>query len=120
LSFPHVKHFLKDQQERVWISTYGGGVNRLNDDGETFTVYRHHPDKASSIGGDVIWKGFEDSQNTIWFASDHGGLARYNEKTDDFTNYKHDPYDPASLSSNQVRTIFEDYAGNLWAGTFPQ
>lgn len=120
VSFPHVKHFLKDRHGRIWISTYGGGVNRLNADAETFTVYRHEPENPNSIGGDVIWKGFEDSQQNIWFASDHGGLAKYNPSTDDFTNHKHDPYDPNSLSSNQVRTIFEDHAGNLWIGTFPQ
>lgn len=120
VSYPHIRHFLKDNKGRMWISTYGGGLNLIQPNQKQIKRYRYSPANPNSLGSDVLWRGFQDSEGTIWFATDHGGLARYNEETDDFTNFQHTPNNETSISSNQVRTIYEDNNGNLWIGTFPQ
>lgn len=119
VQFPHVRSFMLDHQQRIWIATYGGGVTRFDPAEDRFNHYRHNPQSSNSLGSDVIWQIFQDSAQDIWIATDGGGLARYNDLQDNFTNYRHNPYNLSSLASDQIRIVYEDRHKNLWVGNFP-
>ncbi len=119
VQFPHVRHFMIDHQQRLWIATYGGGVTRFDPAEDVFTHYRQNPQSNKSLASDVVWQVYQDSSNDIWVATDGGGLARYDERTDNFTVFRHNPYNLNSLSSDQIRMVYEDRHKNLWIGNFP-
>ena len=119
VNFPHVRNFLRQDEQNVWLGTYGGGLNLFHEPTQSFRYYRHKTNQEDSLPSDVVWSSYRDSANNAWFSTDHGGLSRYNKDTDSFTNYYHSPYDHNSLVSNQLRPIFEDHKKNLWIGHFP-
>jgi diguanylate cyclase (GGDEF)-like protein len=113
-----VTTLLADRQGRFWAGTHGGGLSRLNPDGQTFTRYVRGDD-PHSLPSNAVRDLLEDKRGNIWIATDHGGLSLFDEANNHFINQRHSPFDLSTLSSNQVRSIFEDKVGNLWVGTFP-
>src|SRR5690606_19756275 len=101
-----------DSQERLWIATYGGGVNVFDPASEQFSNF----DSLTGSGlplSRVMWYVFKDSADTLWLAVDQGGLLSYQPERG-FIAQRHRPYDKTSLPSNQVRTVYEDRNGDLW------
>jgi len=98
----------------MWFGTEDG-LNKY--DGYTFTVYKHDPENANSLGGNWIQAMFEDGSGTLWIGTSDGGLDRYDRKLDQFTHYRNDSEDPSSLSDDEITAIYQDRDGVLWIGT---
>lgn len=101
----------------LWLSIWGGGLDKFDPFTETFTHYRHDPANPNSLSGNFVWSSFEDSRGYIWVATETG-LNKLDPKTNQITRYSHDPKNPKSLSDNGVTMIQEDASGNLWIGTY--
>ncbi len=131
----------EDQSGNLWVGTWGGGLNKMDLQTESFTRYLPDPDNPRSISDDTVWdieEVSDENGTSLWIATQKGGLDRLenyvyhdqtlkneppqtrSQKTDTvpgFVHYQHDPDDPHSLSSNYVRCLYEDRSGNLWIGT---
>ena len=117
---------LEDNQENLWIGSYGG-VSRMDQKTGKFTSYRHNPDDPSSLSCNQVRTIYQDKQGTIWvgtasafyenYTCNLGGLNRLDINTGKFTRYLHNPKDPHSLIDNRVRAIFEDKYGTFYVGT---
>ncbi len=102
---------------KLWIGTYGGGLNLFDPQTEIFTHYKHREKQADSLINDYILAIHEDRSGILWIGTEEGGLDKFDPAKDVFFHYKHDPHLPTSLSDNSVNVIYEDPTGILWLGT---
>lgn len=107
----------EDLDGKLWVSTWGGGVDRFDPRFETFTHFRHDEKVADSLSSDLVWSVYQDSRGTIWIATDKG-LNKFDPATNRFKHYQHDPAHPKSLSHNSISFIQEDANGVLWLSTY--
>lgn len=117
LSHNKVNCILQDKRGFIWLGT-DDGLNRY--DGNHFVLFRHLPDDASSISGNIIKDIVEDEDSVLWIATADGGLTRYDYRLrpgKQFRQYKHLTGDSNSIPVNIVNTLLLDQYGFLWLGT---
>ena len=100
----------------LWLSLWGGGLDRFDPITETVTHYRANKDNPDSLSTNFINSSFEDSRGIIWVAADNY-LDRLDPQTNTITHYRPDPENTNSLSAS-VFTMREDAEGILWLGTY--
>lgn len=61
-----IMDILEDRSGRIWIATWGGGVNRYDPVAGVFTRYSNGPNDTTSLGGDFVTCLYEDSSGAIW------------------------------------------------------
>lgn len=107
----------EDKNGTLWIGTYSGGLNRYEEDTDSFTTFRHDPNDLGSISGDKINSIYEDLEGIIWVGTEKGGLNKFNSERTQFEHFKKNIADPFSISGNAISEIIEDKEGNLWVST---
>lgn len=126
LSHNHVYSIIQDSTGAIWIATYGGGLNKIgqygqSDDSLRFTHFRSDPDKQNSLSNDLVRCIYEDGQGTLWIGTYGGGLDKMvflsNAEAPLFFHFSSDSGNKNSLSNDFVRCIFEDSRNMLWIGT---
>ncbi|MEZ5536912.1 MAG: two-component regulator propeller domain-containing protein [Thiolinea sp.] len=109
----YVWDMYKGKNDTLWISTFGGGLSRLDLKKGQFTNYVHDPGDPESISGNRVWSVLEDRKGRVW-ATTESGLSLLNPETGHFKNYH--------LSGNKGTvnhtTIIEDHQGLLWFGSY--
>ncbi len=107
-----------DENENVvWIGTYGGGLNKLIKDNDRFIRYKHNPGNNNSLSDNSIVSIHQDISGDIWIGTFGGGLNLFDPDLETFTHFKRERFNIRSLSSNVIYKIFEDRNGALWFGT---
>ena len=114
LSQSNVKAILQDRRGFMWLATQDG-LDRY--DGNTFVVYKHHPNDPGSLSANLVMDFIEDDQGYFWIATYTGGVNRFDPRTERFTRYRHDPSNPNSIGADSVNSIARDDRGYLWFGT---
>ena len=109
LSSNDVADLLIDKKGRIWIATYGGGLNLYHPFSDKFVSYKNILNNKTSIPSNELNTLFEDSKGTIWVGTKNG-MSTFNEKKQNFTNYKFDSKNGYSISHNDVRSIYEKKA----------
>ncbi|HNE85517.1 MAG TPA: two-component regulator propeller domain-containing protein, partial [bacterium] len=120
LSHNEVSSILMDSEDKIWVGTFGGGLNRLDSvqDRTGYASFKRiagRGESNSSLGSDVIFAISEDSDKNIWIGAS-SGLNRIVRTTDGslkFYNY----YEKDGLPDNYVYAILPDEHGNLWIST---
>jgi signal transduction histidine kinase/ligand-binding sensor domain-containing protein/DNA-binding response OmpR family regulator len=126
LTHNEIRSIAEDPDGNLWIGTWGGGLNRLNRDLQTFT---HYPDQQNISGNpdDAVLTGRQisslhvDASGTLYIgASD--GFSHFNPADGVFTNYKNQfPNSVNAGGSSSINILFKDVptAGGeyLWLGT---
>jgi signal transduction histidine kinase/DNA-binding response OmpR family regulator/ligand-binding sensor domain-containing protein len=103
-----------ESSEYLWISTEGGGLNRMCKRTGKFTYLRSRQDDYSPAY-DNIKSMATESSSKLWIAMYVGGLDLYNMQTRCFVHFKSRPGDSASLLYNNLRKVVADTAGGgLW------
>ncbi|THB74267.1 MAG: response regulator [Desulfobacteraceae bacterium] len=119
ISDNYIFALFEDREGIIWIGTRNG-LNKYDKHTDTFTVYHHNPDNASSISDDVFAWGsrsiWEDTSGAIWVGT-MKGLNRLDKTTGKFTRYFHDPGNPVSLGSNAIYAGLEDRNQVIWVAT---
>ncbi|MCP5053213.1 MAG: response regulator [bacterium] len=116
LSQATVNCIIQDRRGFMWFGTKDG-LNRF--DGYQFTVYKHSPKIASTIGDNHIRAILEDNEeDVLWIGTYSGGLNRMDLKTGAFIHYPFNPSIHISKSHNWVFALHQDSGGLLWLGTW--
>ena len=108
---------LVDQAGILWVSTFGGDLNRFNPDTEEFIRSRHDPMDISSLGAGTITVLYEDQAGSLWVGSAGGGISVLHRQRTVFSHLIKTPADTNSLNGENVRAITQDRRGYLWIGT---
>ncbi|PTR01664.1 two component regulator with propeller domain [Mucilaginibacter yixingensis] len=114
---------LEDHKGRMWLGTFGGGLNLVQRDGDklTFTNPRNAFAGYEAARANGIRHLQEDPKGNIWIASTNGLLV-FNPadgvKQFKYKRYTKQPGDSTSLGNNDVQYICRDAHNNMWLGTF--
>ena len=115
----------RDSLRRLWVATFGGGLNCLVRDGQGKEVFLHSRNRLRQYPGDFCNKVrcvTGDGKGRIWIGTTQGALmaevsdARPEDIT--FHHYRRIPGDTASLSNNDVHWIHPARDGRLYFATF--
>jgi len=113
LSDDRVYTILKDSKENFWIGTYGGGLNKFDEQKGTFEVFSTNPKNPQSALSEKILSIYESLNSILWIGTSGGGLHQFNPETNSFKNYS----SAQGLTSSVVYGILEDSNANLWLST---
>ncbi|RYD88164.1 MAG: hybrid sensor histidine kinase/response regulator, partial [Sphingobacteriales bacterium] len=104
-------------QNRLWIATWGGGLNLMNTASGTFTSFKNSAKDPNSISSDFVQNTYQDRDGTIWVGTYFGGLNRFDPATRKFTRIITAPAGKTKLQGNNIVALNGDAEGNLWIGT---
>jgi signal transduction histidine kinase/ligand-binding sensor domain-containing protein/AraC-like DNA-binding protein len=124
LSNDMVYSVLEDTRGRIWVGTFGGGLNLVvkNGDNITFKNSRNSFKNYPIATCNVIRYLQQDNSGKIWIATNNGLVIFDPDKggpdTYNFSRYFKIPGDITSLGNNSVQVIHKDRSGQMWVGTF--
>ncbi len=107
----HIYSVLEDKQKRIWVASFGGGIQLLTANGfRSFTQIKEWNKNVRHL--------MQDKEGQIWAATNNG-VIRFNPDAllKDNRRYKCDLFDlenKNSLSAPEVRFIYQDKAGAIW------
>lgn len=101
----HNIHAILQDDDKLFVGMYMGGLDILNLKTGLVTNYKHSNSNRSLYSSD-IYAIYKDSKGIIWIGTT-GGLNRYSEDTDDFDRIY-------ELPIADVSYITEDLEKNLW------
>lgn len=107
-----ITDMLIDSKNRIWIASYGRGIECFNREGELLASYNIQNSKLSN---NIVLSLVEKDAH-IWIGTDGGGINVLNPETDTITLLEHIPGDSYSLPVNSIRCLYND-GKNIWAGT---
>lgn len=114
LSSNNAGNLMVDSDNRLWIGTFGGGLNVLDlMTGELikYPTSAEHPDHVS----ENVQTLFEDRDRNIWVGTSTG-LFRI-ALDEQVTYFGHEEDDDNSLSHPRIWDILQSPDGSIWAGT---
>ncbi|CAM2066335.1 SpoIIE family protein phosphatase [Sulfidibacter corallicola] len=124
LSSNLVSHIHRDRRGGLWISTYGGGLNKYLPDSDTFSRFLDPGtiDVLSLVGYHKIppkrhQAPMVEIEDQLFIITHGGGLIRFDLIEETYIQYRHIPSEPQSISDNVVYTLFRDGLDRLWLAT---
>lgn len=116
LSNNSITNIVESNNGDLWISTWGGGLNRYIREKGIFVTYMHDAKNANSISENYITCAEEDKRGNLWVATE-AGLDIFDKRKGIFTPYKSDSSNPHTIADKEVKIIYKDHKKNLWFGT---
>lgn len=110
----HVTGFAEDKEGNIWISTNGGGVNKMERKNKNFTYNRQSTqNRNDGLLSDWCNTIFVDSDNILWVGTYVGFCCM------DLNTYKKKSYtkDDKLIMNNVISAFCEDNDGHIWIGT---
>ncbi|MBN1894911.1 hypothetical protein JW906_10470, partial [bacterium] len=72
----------EDMAGNLWIGTYGGGLNRLDRNAESF----EHFTVKDGLPSDIVYGILEDRSGFLWLSTNHG-ISKFNPRQKTFQNF---------------------------------
>ncbi|MBB1419026.1 response regulator [Pseudoalteromonas sp. SG44-1] len=114
-----ISDILIDNNEHLWLSSYGQGLY-YNPNYQTtltsFSQFKHLPQQRHGLVNDYLLSLYQDLQGILWIGTDGYGLQRYDMRQNQFNHQQHSD-DPNSISHDFIRALLKDSQGQLWVGT---
>ncbi len=82
ISYNDIKTIFEDRSGTIWIGTYGGGLDKYNEELDQFINYS---DK-DGLPSDIIYGIIQDNQGYLWLSTENG-LSRFDLLTNSFINF---------------------------------
>lgn len=113
LSFNKVTGIVEDEQGFLWLSTYGGGLNKFDKYAQEFTKIDlsqafYPPGDSNHLRGLTL-----DSQQTLWIYGD-SGFAMLDAQSG---KAKERPFNPIALNERSILKVFADQQNHIWFAT---
>jgi signal transduction histidine kinase/DNA-binding response OmpR family regulator/ligand-binding sensor domain-containing protein len=102
-----------DQDKRVWICTYSGGVSYFEQSTPLVNQLTHQVNNPNSLVNNVVNSIIEDSRGNLWFATNNG-ISCWNVASDRWTSFYVNKQEQAQV----FLTLCEDDKGRIWAGSY--
>jgi signal transduction histidine kinase/ligand-binding sensor domain-containing protein/DNA-binding response OmpR family regulator len=110
---------LQDQQQRMWVGTFGDGLFLVDyHGGAALSAQRYLKNDAMPV---YIRCLLQDRQQRIWVGTNNGLIsfsptALFSNRNA-YTTYQSDLKSREGLTSNEIKTLCEDHKGRIWIGT---
>ncbi len=102
-----------DDNKRVWVCTYSGGVSYFDQANSMVTEISHIVNNPNSLINNNVNGILEDSDGNLWFATNNG-ISYWNASTNRWTSFFHNKKEHAQV----FHDLCEDDQGRIWAGTY--
>jgi ligand-binding sensor domain-containing protein/DNA-binding CsgD family transcriptional regulator len=112
-----VKTIYEDQQKRVWLGYFNGGLALYNPQNQSFKHYLSNPNDPQSISNNSVWSIASEASGQLWVGTVGNGVNLFDPKTEKFQHFDSHPNDPTSLSHDAIMVVFTDKKNNVWIGT---
>ncbi len=108
-SFNFISGFAEERDGTMWISTYGGGLNRINPD-STISVF----DESHGLSNNVLHGLQMDDEGMLWMMS-NGGVSMFDPNSHSFVNFNNSH---GIISHNfPIAGIYKDDEGQILIGS---
>ncbi len=104
---------IEDKQGYLWITTYGGGLNRFDLNTYQFIHFKHQADDLTTIGSNNLYDVVKSYDNKLWLASD-SGVILFDPISAQVVSKNTAPTTRDSWDQKRVMTVFEDSQKQLW------
>ena len=102
-----------DDNERVWVSTYSGGLSFFDQASPLVKQISHVPNNPNSLVNNDVNSALEASDGKLWCVTNNG-VNVYNAVTDKWNAFYHNTQKQAQV----FLSLCEDKNGRIWAGTY--
>jgi signal transduction histidine kinase/CheY-like chemotaxis protein/ligand-binding sensor domain-containing protein len=102
-----------DQDKRVWVCTFSGGLSYFYQASPHVNQIVHHPNEANSLVNDNVNSIIEDRSGKLWFATNNG-ISCWNLTTNQWKNF----YCNEQKQTQVFLSLCEDDQGRIWAGSY--
>ena len=110
-----VKAIYEDPAGRLWLGTYGGGLDLFQPETGTFKHFRHVHGDPRTIVSDKIYSMTGDSHGDLILGTYESGVDVFDPNDGHIQHYT--VADGSGLSDDRVRSLFVDSRGEIWVGT---
>ena len=117
LSSNVISRILIDKQQRLWVGTFGGGLNLYRPATQDF-IHFTIKSTTATISNNTVNALFEDSEGKMWIATENGlnVLSSQDNKWSTQQIFQ-ELGNPNSLTHNGVLSIIETRNNEIWVGT---
>jgi signal transduction histidine kinase/DNA-binding response OmpR family regulator len=105
----------KDKNDQIWVSVFGGGLNRLikYDKEKRLPLFESYGLK-SGINSDVVLSIVEDNYDNLWLSTEMG-ISRFNLSSKMFRNFnKYDGFPSIKMEEGSAMRCND---GTIWFGS---
>ena len=99
----------EDQDGLIWFGTLINGLYRYDPQTGAVRVYRHDPQRETSLASDQIYAIYQDRVGVLWLGTGDGWLDQFDPTTNIFLH--------ADQQDAEITAIAEDLTDTLWIGT---
>jgi len=117
LSESDVSCLAQAEEKKLWIGTWGGGLNSLNLQTGEITRFVHDSHDINSISGNRVKKIIIDKKGRYWISTFNNGINMFDPVSGKFKQFKNDKNDKKSISDNRIWDIVEGSNDVFWIGT---
>ena len=108
-----VIHILKDARGDIWLSTYGGGLSRIESYDESGTPHFRTYSTSDGLPSNIVLAATQTDDGSLWLSTENG-ITRFDSAKEIFTSYTHyDGYEPVKYSET---TAITDSSGRVVVG----
>jgi len=118
LSHYWVYGFAEAVEGELWIATFGGGIDVVDE--STLTIFdrlRSDPYLEDALHDDRTGAIFRDRDGVMWVGTWGDGIVRYDPRTRAFRSLRYSPNRPGGLSHRAAVRALELRDGTIWVGT---
>jgi len=108
-----VYDIFNDQNKRIWVCTYSGGISFFDLSTPMVGQLTHSINNLNSLVNNNVNKIIQDKRGNIWFATDNG-LSYKESRTGNWKTFYQNKHSQAAV----FITLCEDDQGRIWAGTY--
>jgi ligand-binding sensor domain-containing protein len=112
-----IRSVLKDQMDRIWVTTLDNGLFCYYPEQRATVQYRRESSKVKSLPFDITNPLLIDNSGNLWIGTDGGGITRLDLKPPLFHIFPLNEGEHPFLKDYFVRCLFEDDRGSIWFGT---
>lgn len=102
-----VQAISEDAKGRIWVATYGGGINIFSNNEWSRLL------KRDGLGSNRTTALFRDKKDQMWVGTQDAGISIYQARDSSFFYLN----ESEGLPNSYIRTIQSDSWGNIWLGT---
>lgn len=112
-------NILKDKKGRMWISSWGKGLNLYDPKTDAFRRFLHDEKDVSSLSDNAVRTMFCDHNGVVWIGTWNGGLNRVVEDARGIHFQRFEQQREYGLEGgNRITSIAEDQQGYLWIASY--
>jgi len=108
-----VYDIFNDQNKRLWVCTYSGGVSFFDQTSPLVDQLTHQSNNPNSLSNNNVNKIIQDKRGNIWFATDNG-ISCKESGTGRWKTF----YQNQQGQTPVFVSLCEDDKGRIWAGTY--